>query len=88
MDEPKKLPPPLSRQSRATAGRRLLLTRRKNETIIIGDNIEVTVIEVLGNKVRLAVVAPENVPVDRTEIRALKLKTKGKTTNGVERPAP
>ena len=39
----------------------LVLSRKKNETIIINDNITVTVIEIRGDKVRLGIEAPKNV---------------------------
>lgn len=47
----------------------LILTRRIGETIIIGDDIEVTVLGVQGTQVRVGVKAPKNVVVDREEIR-------------------
>lgn len=46
----------------------LILTRRIGETIIIDDNIEVTVLAVKGNQVRLGINAPKNVAVHREEI--------------------
>ena len=46
----------------------LVLSRKKNETIVLNDNIEVTVIEVRGDKVRLGIVAPKSVPVHRREV--------------------
>jgi carbon storage regulator len=48
----------------------LVLTRRVGETIVIGDNIEVTVVAVQGDKVRIGVTAPKQVPVDRQEVHA------------------
>lgn len=50
----------------------LNLTRRPGETIIIGDDIEVTVLAVNGNQVRIGVNAPSSMPIDREEIRARK----------------
>lgn len=47
----------------------LILTRRIGETIIIGDDIEVTVLAVQGSQVRIGVKAPKDVVVDREEIR-------------------
>jgi carbon storage regulator len=47
----------------------LILTRRIGETIIIGDDIEVTVLGVQGTQVRVGVKAPKHVVVDREEIR-------------------
>lgn len=46
----------------------LILTRRVGETIIIDDNIEVTVLAVKGNQVRLGINAPDDVAVHREEI--------------------
>lgn len=50
----------------------LILTRRIGETLLIGDNIEVTVLGVKGNQVRLGTTAPKDVRVDRPEVRANK----------------
>jgi len=46
----------------------LVLTRRLNQSIKIGDNIEVTIIEVRGDQVRLGVSAPRDVSVHRKEV--------------------
>ena len=46
----------------------LVLTRKPKQSIIIGDDIEVTVLGVYGVKVRLGIQAPSDVPVHRTEI--------------------
>lgn len=46
----------------------LILTRKVGETIVINDNIRVTVLGVKGNQIRLGVEAPEDVPVHRQEI--------------------
>lgn len=46
----------------------LVLSRLKNESIIINDDIEVVVIDVRGDKVRLGIQAPNNVPVHRKEV--------------------
>ena len=46
----------------------LVLTRKKNESIIIGDNIEIYIIDVCGDQVRLGVKAPRSVAVHRKEI--------------------
>ena len=45
-----------------------ILIRRTGESLNIGDDIEVTVLSVKGNQVRLGVAAPEEVPVHREEI--------------------
>lgn len=46
----------------------LVLSRKKNESIIIGDDISIVVIEIRGDKVRLGVEAPKEVPVHRNEV--------------------
>jgi len=46
----------------------LVLSRKQNESIIIGDVIEVTVVEIRGDKVRLGVIAPAEIPVHRREV--------------------
>jgi carbon storage regulator len=46
----------------------LVLSRKKNESIIISDNITVTVIEIRGDKVRLGIEAPKHVTVHRREV--------------------
>jgi carbon storage regulator len=46
----------------------LVLTRKPGETIVIGGRIRVTVTAVEGNKVRLGVSAPADVPIDREEV--------------------
>ncbi|WP_054739627.1 carbon storage regulator CsrA [Cellulosilyticum ruminicola] len=46
----------------------LALTRKKNEAIIINDNIEVKVLEIIGDKVKLGISAPKEVNIYREEI--------------------
>jgi len=46
----------------------LVYSRKKNESIIIGDNILVTVVEVRGDKVRLGIELPKEIPIHRKEI--------------------
>ena len=46
----------------------LVLTRKVNQTIVIGDNVEVVVLEVRGEQVRLGIRAPRDVSVHRKEI--------------------
>ena len=46
----------------------LVLTRKSNQSIMIGDDIEVSVLAVMGEKVRIGISAPRDVPVFRTEV--------------------
>ena len=46
----------------------LVLSRRKNQEIMIGDNIRVMIIEIRGDKVRIGITAPRDVAVHRHEI--------------------
>jgi carbon storage regulator len=46
----------------------LVLSRKKNESIVINNDITVTVVEIRGDKVRLGIVAPKEVPVHRHEV--------------------
>jgi carbon storage regulator len=46
----------------------LVLSRKINEQIVIGDNVVVTIVEICGRKVRLGIEAPKEVPVHRREI--------------------
>jgi carbon storage regulator len=51
----------------------LILSRRIDESLVIGHNITVTVLGVKGNQVRLGITAPKNVVVDRAEVHDRKL---------------
>ena len=46
----------------------LVLTRKVNESIIIGDDIEITVVEIKGDHVKLGITAPRNITVHRKEV--------------------
>lgn len=46
----------------------LVLSRQKDQTIMIGDNIEITVVDIRGDKVRLGISAPTTIPVHRKEV--------------------
>ena len=46
----------------------LALSRKKDESIIINNNIEITVIEVKGDQVKIGITAPKSVPVYRKEV--------------------
>ncbi len=46
----------------------LVLSRQRDETIMIGDDVEITVVDIRGDKVRLGITAPKSVPVHRKEV--------------------
>jgi carbon storage regulator len=46
----------------------LVLSRQKDESIMVGDNVKITVVDVRGDKVRLGITAPKVIPVHRNEI--------------------
>lgn len=46
----------------------LVLSRKKNESIVINDDISIVVVEIRGDKVRLGVEAPKEIPVHRREV--------------------
>jgi len=46
----------------------LVLSRQKDESIMIGDDVEITIVDVRGDKVRLGIAAPKEIPVHRREV--------------------
>lgn len=54
----------------------LVLSRKRNESIVIGKDVTLTVVEIRGDRVRLGVVAPRQVPIDRQEVHDRKRLTK------------
>jgi carbon storage regulator len=62
----------------------LVLTRKVGETIVIGTTVRVTIVRIVGAKVRLGITAPGDVTVDRQEIHALKNAQRSKGTKSVE----
>jgi len=46
----------------------LVLSRQRDETIMIGDDIQITIVDIRGDKVRLGITAPSEVPVHRREV--------------------
>ncbi len=46
----------------------LVLTRKSNQSIMIGDDVEVSVLSILGEKVRIGIQAPREIPVFRKEV--------------------
>lgn len=55
----------------------LVLSRQKDESIMIGDEVEITIVDVRGDKVRLGINAPRNIAVHRKEIYLAIQKEKG-----------
>jgi len=62
----------------------LVLTRKSNQSIMIGDDVEVSVLAVMGEKVRIGISAPRDVPVFRKEVY---LEIKLDETDGDQREA-
>ena len=46
----------------------LVLSRQRDETIMIGDDIEITIVDIRGDKVRLGITAPNTIPVHRKDV--------------------
>ena len=46
----------------------LVLSRHRDESIMIGDNVTITVVDIRGDKVRLGIDAPKDIPVHRQEV--------------------
>ncbi|MFZ0035501.1 MAG: carbon storage regulator CsrA [Sedimentisphaerales bacterium] len=46
----------------------LVLSRQKDESIMVGDDVEITIVDVRGDKVRLGISAPKEIPVHRKEV--------------------
>ncbi|MBI2914871.1 MAG: carbon storage regulator CsrA [Firmicutes bacterium] len=65
----------------------LVLTRRVDESIMIGDDIKVTVIDIRGEQVKLGIVAPKSIPVHREEIYR-EIQEEGPRTASSEIPPP
>ncbi len=73
----------------------LVLSRQRDESIVIGDNIVVTIVDIRGDKVRLGIEAPTEIPVHRREVfeairrenlRASQLDPKETRALGAKRP--
>ncbi len=61
----------------------LILTRKVGETLMIGDQVEVTILSIKGNQVRIGVNAPKEIPVHREEIYArIKREQAGQDSTG------
>ena len=63
----------------------LVLSRHRDESIMIGDNIVITIVDIRGDKVRLGIQAPTNVPVHREEVfEAIKREAAGIAENAAK----
>lgn len=58
----------------------LILSRRPSESVHVGDDIQVTVLSIKGNQVRLGITAPPVIEVDREEVRKRKLSERSRPT--------
>ena len=65
----------------------LVLSRKKNESIVIDDNITVVVVEIRGDKVRLGIEAPKEVPVHRREVYDAIKKSESESQNNTPETA-
>jgi carbon storage regulator len=73
----------------------LVLSRQRDESIMIGDDVEIIIVDVRGDKVRLGITAPKEIPVHRREIydaiqreKNLKKETQEKQEKESQAPQP
>ena len=66
----------------------LVLSRHRDQEIVIGDDIVVTVIEIRGDKVRLGIKAPAHIPVHRNEVYELIQRKAAATSDQLTDPVP
>lgn len=62
----------------------LILTRRVGETLMIGDDVKITILKVSGNQIRIGVEAPKDVSVHREEVYQRVLQDKQSATDALE----
>ena len=62
----------------------LALSRKKDEAIIINDDIEITIIEIKGDQVKLGISAPKSVPIYRKEVYAQRLDSNKEAASSVD----
>ena len=65
----------------------LVLSRRKNQVIEIGNDVKIVVVEIRGDKVRLGIEAPKEIPVHRQEV-AEAIRKAGTSPDGHKSPRP
>jgi len=58
----------LMQKNRRMVSRMLALSRKKDEAVIINDDIEITIIEIKGDQVKIGISAPKSVPIYRKEV--------------------
>ena len=64
----------------------LVLTRKSNQSIMIGDEIEISVLSIMGEKVRIGIQAPREIPVFRKEVYLEIQAERGHVTAATSRP--
>jgi carbon storage regulator len=64
----------------------LVLSRQKDESIMIGDEVEITIVDVRGDKVRLGITAPKSIPVHRKEVYEAIQREKKEKENQAQQP--
>jgi carbon storage regulator len=64
----------------------LVLSRQKDESIMIGDDVEIIIVDVRGDKVRLGITAPKEIPVHRREIYDAIQREKNEKKDSQEQP--
>ena len=62
----------------------LVLSRQRDESIMIGDDVEIIIVDVRGDKVRLGITAPKDIPVHRREIYDAIQREKGQKKDSQE----
>jgi carbon storage regulator len=67
----------------------LVLSRQRDESIVIGDNVVVTIVDIRGDKVRLGIQAPGEIPVHRQEVyEAIQRENRKTTAQPAATPSP
>ena len=64
----------------------LVLSRQKDESIMVGDEVEITIVDVRGDKVRLGITAPRSIAVHRKEVYNAIQREKEEAEAGKETP--
>ncbi|MHC4327723.1 MAG: carbon storage regulator CsrA [Planctomycetota bacterium] len=66
----------------------LVLSRQRDESIMIGDDVEIIIVDVRGDKVRLGITAPKSIPVHRREIYDAIQREKAEKKDASKQPEP